>query len=77
MWLSSGDEHRAMLRIYRRTQFDLAEQRITILQGNGYKPAEMTVREIYETSIDFAEKWSIMDCARIKQVACDNSFITD
>jgi hypothetical protein len=80
MWISPSEEHSAMLAIYRREQFFLAEQRIAVLRFFKYDPAEMTVREIYEIGqelIDFQPKYSIMDAARIKQVATKNSVIGD
>lgn len=66
--------------IYRSIQFSLAIDRIITLLNLGYKPANMTVREIYKASqesVDIQPKYSIMDSARIKQVANQNSFISD
>lgn len=65
---------------YRSIQFSLTIDRIIALKKLGYEPANMTVREIWQTvqdSVDIQPKYSIMDCARIRQVAANNSFITD
>lgn len=66
--------------IYRTIQFSLAIDRMIVLISLGLNPAEMTVMEIYEKGQDgvaFQPKLTIMDAARVKQVATENSFITD
>lgn len=80
MWMRAGEEA-DMQRIYREAQFFFAKQRIDMLIQRGYKPAEMTVREIYETliqvAVDTETKCSILDAARIKQVVTNNSLSSD
>lgn len=76
MWESPSSESS----IYRSIQFSLTINNMLRLIKAGFNPAEMTVREIYDAMqnlFDISGKASIMDAARIKQVATNNSLLSD